>query len=43
MHKETVTWEEDFGIVPEKKHKHAVNDLENGEAPKEPKIPEPAH
>ncbi|KIW19072.1 hypothetical protein PV08_03362 [Exophiala spinifera] len=44
MHKETVTWEEDCGIVPEKKHKHAVSDLENGEATsKEPKVPEPAH
>ncbi|KAK5449351.1 hypothetical protein LTS15_008894 [Exophiala xenobiotica] len=46
MHLETITWEQDFGIVPEKKHKHAIDampDTEQGLPLNEPKLPEPVH
>ncbi len=43
MHLETITWEEDFGIVPEKKHKHATPDTDQELPPNEPKLPEPVH
>lgn len=40
MHKETVTWEEDFGIIPGEK-RHKIIDPESNDSDHETKEPNP--